>query len=538
MAQLFCEVENLVEQQPDSALNLLDAIQNPYVLNKEGKARYYLLLVQAKDKVFEDISHDTLIFQSKNYYQKKKDMKYLALAEFYSGRVYQSQGESEKAMQAYLEAETTAAATNDDNLSGLITYYIGDIYYNQLSYDEAIDKFKQARQYFSRSAGNYKREIQTFNIIGNSYFIKEQRDSAFIYFNSALHAAEIHRDTIQQMTVRQNLGVAYRATGNFSLAKEYLLSALAFKSDEELEASIYLNLAQVYNELNLKDSVAYYTHTALLFFEKKNKASSLSNVYRLLASMAEKHEDYKQALEYHRKYSKYLASIVSESRNHNIQEVEKKYHFELLQNEKNRLLIEKQWILITLMILFFVTGMIFIYFSRRNMRQRIILVEAEQKICALQQLANDYDEKENTVMKLILEEFEIYKKAISMKQIMSLGKKETISRKEFFQKINEIFYGQKEYDWDKLFRILNVIYNNRFIEIKEQYSELTDEEFQITCLSCCDFDNAQIGSYLNKAENTVKQKKTEIRHKLGMNERENFTLFFNFNTPQENKKRY
>ena len=70
---IFDEVENIVEQYPDSALILLKSIQNPYELSKCQHAKYVLLSVQAKDKAYEDIASDTLIFQVKKHFQKKND---------------------------------------------------------------------------------------------------------------------------------------------------------------------------------------------------------------------------------------------------------------------------------------------------------------------------------------------------------------------------------------------------------------------------------------------------------------------------------
>ena len=53
---IFDEVENIVEQYPDSALILLESIRNPYELSKSQHAKYVLLSVQAKDKAYEDIT--------------------------------------------------------------------------------------------------------------------------------------------------------------------------------------------------------------------------------------------------------------------------------------------------------------------------------------------------------------------------------------------------------------------------------------------------------------------------------------------------
>jgi hypothetical protein len=59
--------ETKIETHPDSALALLDSIENPSQLNKSRYNRYMLLLLQAKDKSYQDITSDTAIFATKQY---------------------------------------------------------------------------------------------------------------------------------------------------------------------------------------------------------------------------------------------------------------------------------------------------------------------------------------------------------------------------------------------------------------------------------------------------------------------------------------
>ena len=79
---ILLKVENIVEQQPDSALQLLNTVLFPENLNKAMYNKYYLLLLQAKDKSYKDITSDTVIFAVKNYYIRKKDFSNAAIAAF------------------------------------------------------------------------------------------------------------------------------------------------------------------------------------------------------------------------------------------------------------------------------------------------------------------------------------------------------------------------------------------------------------------------------------------------------------------------
>ena len=53
----FRKIENLMPQHPDSALMLLEQIENKENLSRKDKAHYYLLLTETQDKTF--VKHET-----------------------------------------------------------------------------------------------------------------------------------------------------------------------------------------------------------------------------------------------------------------------------------------------------------------------------------------------------------------------------------------------------------------------------------------------------------------------------------------------
>jgi ATP/maltotriose-dependent transcriptional regulator MalT len=356
------------------------------------------------------------------------------------------------------------------------------------------------------------------------------RDSSLTYFDKALSLAKIHNDSSQIALIKQNTGVFFWKTGNFSLARENLQSALFFNQTKKQETIIYLNLAQIYNDMNLKDSAEYCTNRVLSSLEKEKDLPSLSNAYHLLSSMEEKAGNYKKALQFHQEYSNLLAAIFRENKGTNLQEIEKKYNFERIRNEKNKLMIEIQWAAIIILILF-VAIILFYWNTMRNkaihLKKEVDLSEAKQKIYELQELANHLDERENNLRNLIAKYLDIYRKASSTEREMNENKK--LSGKEFVQKMNKILYGQVEHDWDKLYQAMDGSYSGFFSKLKEQYSQLTESEHKICCLTYAGFDNTEIALNLDLAKNTIQQRKSEIRQKLNIEERGNIKTFFDNN---------
>ncbi len=429
--------ENLVEQNPDSVLLLLDSIYHPEKLNEKQLAEYNLLLVHAKDKAYKDISEDTLIFQITEYFEKQKSSEKSALANFYSGRVHQSRKEKEKAISAYLKAESFADETDNNNLMGLIQYFIGDINYDQSLLEDAIIRYKKSNDYFknSQSENKYKNQIGTFNSIGNSFLLNKQNDSAFYYYKTGLDLAIEIQDSTEQVRILQNIGVAYSEIGDYKLAENKFKQAIALSTDEKQLTKTYLNLANCFLDQNQADSSSYYINCSIQQAEKIKDNFILLNTNYLLSQMEEKKTNYIKALEYYKQYNHYLDLILKEREDFAILEVQKKYDFEKIKNSNNRLTIEKQGLIIIALFLFIVVVAIILLSWRKMKNKRESLFEAEQKIEQLEELAKKVKTEDNPIHNLLVQRFDVLKKTALLQGYLREDQKE--QGKQILRKFNE-----------------------------------------------------------------------------------------------------
>lgn len=88
------------------------------------------------------------------------------------------------------------------------------------------------------------------------------------------------------------------------------------------------------------------------------------------------------------------------------------------------------------------------------MRRRKELLEAEQKVYQLKELARSFNEKESSFQTTLHAHFDILKKAALLEAYM----KEDDRKKGAYliRKFNEIVYGQAKPDWNILYRTMNV----------------------------------------------------------------------------------
>lgn len=95
------KIENLMPQHPDSALMLLEQIENKENLSRKDKAHYYLLLTETQDKTFVKHETDSLITIATDYYEETDDLERKAKAWYYKGLINNDLDQPMKAQECF-----------------------------------------------------------------------------------------------------------------------------------------------------------------------------------------------------------------------------------------------------------------------------------------------------------------------------------------------------------------------------------------------------------------------------------------------------
>jgi tetratricopeptide (TPR) repeat protein len=140
--------EALMNEYPDSALQLLRALPVADMHQPGNCARYALLYSQALDKNYIDETNDSLINIAVDYYRTTDDVLSKFLAFYNQGRVYTNAGELHKAILAYTEAEQLADEVKDGYLVGLLYSEFGRIYRLYYDYPKSLEAYQKASQYY------------------------------------------------------------------------------------------------------------------------------------------------------------------------------------------------------------------------------------------------------------------------------------------------------------------------------------------------------------------------------------------------------
>lgn len=509
--------EQIIEQKPDSALSILNSINDPYSLNEKAYNKFFLLQIQAKDKAYKNITNDTTIFRVRKYYVEKFDIKNATLSSYYCGRIFQEQNNDKQALNEYQIAERYGEMINDNNLNGLIQSAIGAIFLNHFIEKEALKYFFHAAQYFN-AAKNNRNEIVTYNQMGNAYLMMSMNDSAFYYYKKGFNLAEISKDSLQMANITQCMGIAYREIGDFMLAKKYFRQAEKYTANVDYRAKLYLNLSKNFHEMDMPDSAKFYIDKSLAVIQKED-IYLFANIYKTLSQIAEKQNDYNSSLNYYKKYTEYLEQIVDENKNAEILELQKKYKYELLKNENNSLKIQKQKIFLISIAIVGLLVIVATFFYKKSIdnKKNILKKEneilcAEKKIYQLIEMSNTYNEREDSIKSILLHHFDILKKAALLKSLKS----EDEQNYRLIKKVNEIVYGQESFNWSTFYQHMNKINDDLFERLRIKYPQLDETEFRVCCLTYAKLTCSEIGIILDLSPNTIQMKRSSIRKKLGV----------------------
>ena len=151
MADKLLQAEALMNEYPDSALNLLKGIAQTELQTQEHRARYALLYSQALDKNYIDLTSDSLINIAVDYYKDRDDVRAKFLSYYYQGRIYTNANNLTQATLAYLEAEQLVDELGDGYAAGLLYKQIGLIYNSYYDFPKGLQAHQQAIEHFTKA---------------------------------------------------------------------------------------------------------------------------------------------------------------------------------------------------------------------------------------------------------------------------------------------------------------------------------------------------------------------------------------------------
>ena len=227
--------ESLMIERPDSSLSILNGIDISQTASCRNRARFALLLTQARDKNYIDETDISLINTAKMYYEESDNVRYKFLSYYYYGRILYNNGDYTHAMIAYTQAEGLLQELNDNYLAGLLYVQMGNIYRTYYDYNKSLEAYQSAYHYYSLSELE-SHMAYTLLDIGIAYWNIDNPKLAEEHINKALEVALNSNDEYLERMCYQNLVILYDKIGD-TMKCGLIVDTLTSKYDYQLFSS-------------------------------------------------------------------------------------------------------------------------------------------------------------------------------------------------------------------------------------------------------------------------------------------------------------
>lgn len=318
----FRKIENLMPQHPDSALMLLEQIENKENLSRKDKAHYYLLLTETQDKTFVKHETDSLITIATDYYEETDDLERKAKAWYYKGLINNDLDQPMKAQECFLKALRDEKQVKDYALLGRINNQIGMLYTYQHVYERAIPYLKQANNCFEMIR----------DTIGQAYVLRDL-GRAYTVTQQLIDAIEVYREALPYApamgngTIPNELANIYLEKGEYEVAAKYIDQALRLFRTEESRFPTHLVLGKYYLETAQIDSSEYYLQKALSSPSLQTHAGAL----KYLSYVKEKQSAWIESITLNKRYEACRDSIDRIVETESIRRMDYFYNYQKIQ---------------------------------------------------------------------------------------------------------------------------------------------------------------------------------------------------------------
>ena len=513
------DVESYIEEHPDSALKVLEALSEEKIRGRKAEAKFSLLYSMALDKNYIDTTDLSIIAPAVKYYGRKHadpDSKLKAF--FYEGAVYLNALECDKAIVSFSRAEEVVPEASDSLYIGLLYARISDTYGMTRNFEEEFEYMCRAQKVYA-DIGATKHYHLNLSRIGESLADLARYDEA----------EDIYLSLLQDPTTPDFLVRDVKEDYAFLLlCRPHRDSRKAFELFSEV-------LADGKPLRNINYSAAYaYTLSYCGYYEESDE------IFEQLYSVSDKEYSvvdswksaacdnegrYKEALDLLQKSIDYVDSLADVSRVQVSMRAQRDY-FAMrgreiqLENQRNRYML---YVVIAAFLL--LTGTFyFVYYSRKEKsakeRERLVGI-AEAMKSRLQDSEARLAMEKDSLSELRYQYLQMYKSqfkdlGLLCETFLLAGDKKD-SPRIVYEKVRRMIKdigidkeGQKTFE-DMIDRDLD----NLMKHFREEFPKYSEEDYRFISYVFVGFDATTLSIIFNMPSvSAVYMKKSRIRKKV------------------------
>lgn len=499
-----------MEENPQMALETLESIDREMLTTRKVQAKFALLYTMALDKNYIDVASDSIIAPAVRYYQSHGTAKDKLLTYYYNGVISLNAGDTERAMENYVEAERYVGECGDKKAIAILYKAKMAIYSDLYEHDKAILQGKLAAQYFLDDCDTL-RYINTINDITAQYDLLD--DSLAVVTN--LEAIRGHWDI---MTDAQKSNYYAISLSNALKHPVYLeIASLLQDYQDHISDPRYIKwmvVANAYLTINDYKGASY----ALEQYDRYDGRVQLPYFW-IKASIQEHNGLYTDAIEIYKQYISFMDSDKLSVIEGDTKFIEERYKSELkvLKQSLYIIVITFTLLIIILILIILSQRMKKVKEEKRiqkiefDKERKVIVGEKEQVEAKYVLLKEEKEETERMFASLKAEIAQLKKirkdKSIDKDIIASVEQRLNVLNmfilaelSDSFEKIAYAELGKLMEDREGFLestRKTFMVSHPKFMSYLQK-KNLTEWEIGCCCLYCIGFNGAELSEYLNR----------------------------------------
>ena len=512
------EMERIIEERPDSVLNVLQAIDTDELVGDEEPAKHALLLSMALDKNYIDKTDFEVLQPAIEYYEENGSATDKLRTFYYQGRIYHNRGNEADAMESYVKAINIGENSADILTKARLYVAQGNIYNSLLRWDNAINANLHAAEYFF-----HMDKIDSYvncNLKAcNGYIHNDDYDNAQrILDKCSNYIGEVSNEKLSlyyaaQLTLQIKTGDSRNI---LTTIDEYFVSVPDSNRNHLTIANAYIAIGE--------------NNKALDILEGRDYSSNISKemkYYATLVAIYENLHNYQLAHEANKKFYELHDAYVNSIFEQDTQFVEQEYALKLLHKQEKE---NKYRIIIISTIMISILTMIVIYIRGRLKyrtiqkahaeqeaeRYRLLYEQMEYEKDNLSELLSHNNDLDNNIRHIIAKRIELLNKFFTV----YITNNSEISRK-VDKELDELLANKSLFMSST--RLAFAGSHPKFIKYLEEHN-LSEQEIEICCLYAIGLKGKDIKAYTNQSRHY--HQSADIRHKLGLTESDtNLSIF-------------
>ena len=531
--------EELLYSSRDTAELLIRQVERLERLDDEHLAKYWFVICDLHANSMQSLSEDSMICWASEYYrtqweEEHGDARHMILSGLDEAMYFWWNGDKARTQEVLQRqknyADEVAELTGEHLWQVIILRVSAEIAMRDYDY-EHVREYTETLIGLDNGKAIHLDEVErVYNALAIVYFslgeydkmekcfekaIAQAADSAFIVNVVRRNYADLLGEigqTDRAIQMLEELTAQYREAGNWLQVESlYSLSRLWLNKGDKQRAERYMRVAE--------ELFAKYKESSE--FDPATEAAFLA--HRQVLEYAQKGAyHFFPLVQYHNHWSEkdYIRYRVAEAKERSIRD---------LRERNLYLTISRQRQMIVIIMLFFVTLggiLLFVYLYRR--RQRMLL-EKEEEIEALRNMLAAADKKDDkeSVRKLMLQQLGVIK---TIAGTPTEANQQLLAR---LMALNEET-ANALINWPSIYQTIDLVYDGFYTRLVQKYGAtdqfndpahpvLNEKELQLCCLLKADFSTKEINMLTRQSLQTIYQRKTQVRQKLGLNEAEDIT---------------